>query len=152
MLGGMGYTEKLQQLCALRGLDQSALAGKLGLSKSSVSRILSGAQEPKLRLAYDLAKVLGVTLDYLVDDSLEVGFQRRSHRANPRSVRSWDSRGALLIPTIPSATLGSIEASWLARSRTRRGEDSRGARNRQSTWLRRGVKGDRHRGSEQTLW
>ena len=37
-----------------------------------MSRILSGsAQEPKLRLAYDLAKALGVTLDYLVDDSLD---------------------------------------------------------------------------------
>ena len=68
----MGYAEKLQQLCALRGLDQSALATKVGLSKSSMSRILSGVQEPKLRLAYDLAKALGVTLDYLVDESPEV--------------------------------------------------------------------------------
>jgi hypothetical protein len=34
---------------------------------------MSGAQEPKLRLAYDLAKALGVTLDYLVDDSPEPG-------------------------------------------------------------------------------
>ena len=67
----MGYAEKLQQLCALRGLDQSALAVKVGVSKSSMSRILSGVQEPKLRLAYDLAKALGVTLDYLVDDSPE---------------------------------------------------------------------------------
>ena len=73
MLGDMGYTDKLQRLCALRGLDQSALANKVGLSKSSISRILSGAQEPKLRLAYDLAKALGVTLDYLVDDSPEIG-------------------------------------------------------------------------------
>jgi len=73
MLGGMGYTDKLQKLCALRGLDQSALAGKVGLSKSSISRILSGAQEPKLRVAYDLAKALGVTLDYLVDETPELG-------------------------------------------------------------------------------
>ena len=72
MLGDMGYTDKLNRLCALRGLDQAALAGQFGLSKSSISRILSGAQEPKLRLAYDLARSLGVTLDYLVDDSMEV--------------------------------------------------------------------------------
>jgi transcriptional regulator with XRE-family HTH domain len=73
MLGGMGYTDKLQKLCALRGLDQSELASRVGLSKSSISRILSGAQEPKLGLAYDLAKALGVTLDYLVDDAPELG-------------------------------------------------------------------------------
>jgi transcriptional regulator with XRE-family HTH domain len=72
MLGGMGYTDKLQRLCALRGLDQSVLAQKVNLSKSSISRILSGAQEPKLLLAFSLAKALGVTLDYLVDDSQEV--------------------------------------------------------------------------------
>jgi transcriptional regulator with XRE-family HTH domain len=73
MMGVMGYPEKLQKLCILRNLDQSTLASRLGLSKSSISRIISGVQEPKLRLAYDLAKVLGVTLDYLVDDSPEVG-------------------------------------------------------------------------------
>jgi transcriptional regulator with XRE-family HTH domain len=73
MLGGMGYADKLQKLCALRGLDQATLASKVGLSKSSISRILSGTQEPKLRLAYELARALGVTLDYLVDDSPELG-------------------------------------------------------------------------------
>src|SRR3954467_11765020 len=73
MLGDMGYTDKLQKLCALRGFDQSSLASKVNLSKSSISRILSGAQEPKLRLAYDLAKALGVTLDYLVEESPELG-------------------------------------------------------------------------------
>jgi putative transcriptional regulator len=67
----MGYSEKLQRLCVLRGLDQTALAAKVGLSKSSISRIMSGAQEPKLRLAYDLARALGVTLDYLVEDAAE---------------------------------------------------------------------------------
>jgi transcriptional regulator with XRE-family HTH domain len=69
----MGYAEKLQKFCALRGLDQSALAGMVGLSKSSISRIMSGTQEPKLGLAHSLAKALGVTLDHLVDDSTELG-------------------------------------------------------------------------------
>ena len=68
----MGYTDKLQKLCALRGLDQSSLAKKVGLSRSTISRILNGAQEPKLTLAYDLAKALGVSLDYLVDENPEV--------------------------------------------------------------------------------
>jgi transcriptional regulator with XRE-family HTH domain len=67
----MGYAERLRKLCATRGLDQSALAERVGISKSSMSRILSGAQEPKLLLAYELAKALGVTMDYLVDESLD---------------------------------------------------------------------------------
>jgi transcriptional regulator with XRE-family HTH domain len=53
-------------------MDQYALASKVRLSKSSISRILSGKQEPKLSLAFELAKALGVTLDYLVDDSPEI--------------------------------------------------------------------------------
>lgn len=51
-------------------MDQSTLAERLNRSKSSISRILSGVQEPKLSLAHELAKALGVSLDYLADDSL----------------------------------------------------------------------------------
>lgn len=61
----------MQKLCARRGIDQAALAARFGLSRSSMSRILSGVQEPKLRLAYELAQMLGVTLDYLMDDTQE---------------------------------------------------------------------------------
>jgi transcriptional regulator with XRE-family HTH domain len=67
----MGYAERMRKLCATRGLDQTSLAERVGVSKSSMSRILSGAREPKLTMAYELAKALGVTLDYLVDDSLD---------------------------------------------------------------------------------
>jgi transcriptional regulator with XRE-family HTH domain len=73
----MGYCERLQKLCALRGLDQATLAGMVGISKSSISRIFSGVQEPKLSLANALAKALGVSLDYLVEDSLEIGPTQR---------------------------------------------------------------------------
>jgi transcriptional regulator with XRE-family HTH domain len=54
-------------------MDQATLADRVGLSKSSISRILSGVQEPKLTLANELAKALGVTLDYLMEESLEIG-------------------------------------------------------------------------------
>jgi transcriptional regulator with XRE-family HTH domain len=64
----MGYADKLQRLCALRGLDQTTLAERVNLSKSSMSRIFSGLQEPKISLAYELARELGVTIDYLVDN------------------------------------------------------------------------------------
>jgi transcriptional regulator with XRE-family HTH domain len=65
----MGFADKIRRLCALKGLDQSTLAERIGISKSSMSRILSGLQEPKLRLAHELARALGVTMDYLADES-----------------------------------------------------------------------------------
>ena len=66
----MGYPDKLQQICVLRGLDQASLAATLEISRSSVSRILGGIQEPKLRVAWKLARALGVSLDYLADDDM----------------------------------------------------------------------------------
>lgn len=65
----MGYAEKLHQLCAIKGLDQSELAQQLGISRSTMSRILSGHQEPKLRVAHALARALGVSLDYLMEEA-----------------------------------------------------------------------------------
>ncbi len=53
-------------------MDQSELAVRVGLTKSSMSRILNGSQVPKLDKARDLAQALGVSLDYLADDELEV--------------------------------------------------------------------------------
>lgn len=71
-LSAMGYVDKLHKLCLMRGLDQVTLARKVGISKSSMSRILSGSQEPKIRLAYELAKVLGVTLDSLMNEDVPI--------------------------------------------------------------------------------
>jgi transcriptional regulator with XRE-family HTH domain len=137
MLGYMGYTDKLQKLCALRGLDQSELASKVGLSKSSMSRILSGAQEPKLRLAYDLAKALGVTLDYLVDEESEVSpFEQRVMVTNDeltilKMVRVLGTEAAMnrLLNAPPGSSQVATDAKVAAqqlgtrpRNETRRGE------------------------------
>lgn len=67
----MGYPEKMRQLCALRCYDQAALAEKVGVSRSTISRVLSGIQEPKLSLAWKLAQALEVSLDFLADDTIE---------------------------------------------------------------------------------
>lgn len=67
MLRSMGYAENLQRICVLRGIDQASLAARVGVSRSTMSRILSGVQEPKLGVAWTLARVLGVSLDSLLD-------------------------------------------------------------------------------------
>ncbi len=74
MLGGMGYTDKLQKLCALRGLDQSALASKVNLSKSSISRDLEWRPRSRSSALPTIwpKRLPRVTLDYLVDDSPEL--------------------------------------------------------------------------------
>ncbi|ADV62132.1 helix-turn-helix domain protein [Isosphaera pallida ATCC 43644] len=68
MLGDMGFSENLRQICALRGIDQGTLAEKVNVSKSSMSRIWNGNQEPKIKLAYEMAKILEVPLDRLVSE------------------------------------------------------------------------------------
>jgi transcriptional regulator with XRE-family HTH domain len=68
----MGYPENLQRLCVQKGFDQALLAEHLGVSRSSISRILSGVREPKLGLAARLARLLGTSLDAMVDESAEL--------------------------------------------------------------------------------
>ena len=68
MLGDMGFSENLRQICALRGIDQGTLAEKVNVSKSSMSRIWNGNQEPKIKLAHEMAKILEVPLDRLVSE------------------------------------------------------------------------------------
>jgi transcriptional regulator with XRE-family HTH domain len=78
ILRGMSYAAKLQRLCVLRGFDQAGVAAQFGLSRSSMSRILSGAQEPKLGLAFGLSRLFGVSLEYLADDELPVDSRPQS--------------------------------------------------------------------------
>src|SRR6476619_7106289 len=82
MLRSMGYAENMRRLCALRGLDQAGLAARVGVSRSSMSRILSGAQEPKLGVAWAMAKVLGVSLDSLLDSDREQSGRRFEERSD----------------------------------------------------------------------
>lgn len=85
-VSAMGYVDKLHKLCIMRGMDQVTLARRVGISKSSMSRILSGSQEPKLRLAYELAKVLGVTLDSLMNEDVPVSPSARTVPLNEAQV------------------------------------------------------------------
>ena len=56
----MGYCENLRKLCESKGWNQADLAARLGMSRSSLSRILRGVQEPKVGLAHEMAHGLTV--------------------------------------------------------------------------------------------
>jgi transcriptional regulator with XRE-family HTH domain len=68
----MGVAQKISKHMALKGMNQQKLARAASISDSEVSRILRGKSSPSLEYAFRLARALGVSLDYLADDSQEV--------------------------------------------------------------------------------
>src|SRR5271154_5078194 len=67
----MELKDKLQTLMARRALNGQKLARSSGVSDSEISRILQGKSRPGLDNAFRLARSVGVTLDFLADDSLD---------------------------------------------------------------------------------
>src|SRR4051794_11726768 len=76
----MTLEEKIQNRMARLGLNGQKLARKSEVSDSEISRILAGKSRPGLENAFKLARALGVSLDYLADDSLETD---PHHKADP---------------------------------------------------------------------
>jgi transcriptional regulator with XRE-family HTH domain len=67
----MRFHEKISRVAAAKRLNQSAIAVLTGIPQTSLSRWMSGKAVPKLGEAFALARALGVSLDYLADDSLD---------------------------------------------------------------------------------
>ena len=67
----MRVSEKLYKHMLSKGLNQQRLARLASISDSEVSRILNGKSSPSLEYAFRLAKALGVSLDYLADDTMD---------------------------------------------------------------------------------
>jgi transcriptional regulator with XRE-family HTH domain len=58
--------ERLKRLVKEQGLTQKELAERAHLTEASVSKYLSGYQQPHLEVLVSLAKVFDVSMDYLV--------------------------------------------------------------------------------------
>ena len=71
----MRFRDKVSQEMAVKGFNGQKLARASGVSDSEISRILRGDPQrgpfPGLVNAHRLARALGVSLDYLADDSME---------------------------------------------------------------------------------
>jgi transcriptional regulator with XRE-family HTH domain len=63
--------DKLQMLMTRHRLNGQKLARQAQVSDSEISRILQGKSRPGLDNAFRLAKAVGVSLDYLADDTLD---------------------------------------------------------------------------------
>lgn len=68
----MELKHKLQMLMKARNLNGQKLARLSRVSDSEISRILQGKSRPGLDNALRLAQAVGVSLDYLADDQIEV--------------------------------------------------------------------------------
>src|SRR5437016_6198887 len=68
----MNLQEKLHTHMQKLGLNGQRLARTSKVSDSEISRILAGKSRPGLENAFRLARAVGVSLDFLADDTLEV--------------------------------------------------------------------------------
>src|SRR5215469_12301899 len=79
----MKLQDKLQMLMARNNLNGQRLARLSFVSDSEISRILQGKSRPGLDNAFRLAKAVGVSLDFLADDSLDVEPTPPSDKLSP---------------------------------------------------------------------
>jgi transcriptional regulator with XRE-family HTH domain len=79
----MKLQDKLQMLMARRNLNGQRLARLSQVSDSEISRILQGKSRPGLDNAFRLAKAVGVSLDFLADDTLDVEPAPPSDKISP---------------------------------------------------------------------
>ena len=106
-----GFTQKLKDKLltemARLGLNGQRLAQRSKVSDSEISRILSGQSTPGLENAFRLARAVGVSVDFLADDSLEIDPLRSSDPLSPEDRRLLDvarrvghARAVLLLENI----------------------------------------------------
>jgi transcriptional regulator with XRE-family HTH domain len=79
----MKLQDKLQMLMARHNLNGQRLARQSFVSDSEISRILQGKSRPGLDNAFRLAKAVGVSLDFLADDTLDVEPTPPSDKLSP---------------------------------------------------------------------
>ena len=82
----MTLSEKLQSLRKAAGLSQEALAERLNVTRQAVSKWETGEGKPDIDNLLPLAKLLGTTVDYLLDDGAEEAQPQPEPRPQTESV------------------------------------------------------------------
>jgi putative transcriptional regulator len=65
---------RIREFRARKGITQASLAGMVGVRRETIVFLERGRYNPSLRLAHDVAKVLGTTIDvlFLFEDDVDV--------------------------------------------------------------------------------
>ncbi|QHZ45857.1 helix-turn-helix transcriptional regulator [Bacillus swezeyi] len=58
---------RIPELCSKRGIDQTQLAAKVGLTKQHITDYVSLRNKPSIERAYNLAKILGCSIEELYE-------------------------------------------------------------------------------------
>lgn len=66
------FPEKLRALRHWHGMSQRKLANAMGVGPSFIYKLETGQKKPNIEFGLRLAKLLGVTLDQLFDDEVEL--------------------------------------------------------------------------------
>lgn len=97
------FSDNLKRIRTEAGLSQGEFAEKLGMPQSYVSRLERGIHNPAVDVAVQLAKALGVTVEYLIGepepafqsdvDQMAVNFIAEIAKRNARVIallREWE--------------------------------------------------------------
>ena len=79
----MKFNEKLTLLRTERGMNMTEFANLLGTSKQVIARYEKGENTPKITTVDHYAKVLGVSLQYLVNEDCTDRHGRADNKTNP---------------------------------------------------------------------
>lgn len=63
----MAFGDKLREVLEQKELQQVDFAKKMNVSKSSINNYVTNRELPNILLVRDMAKELGVSIDYLLD-------------------------------------------------------------------------------------
>ncbi|MCW1967454.1 MAG: ImmA/IrrE family metallo-endopeptidase [Anaerolineae bacterium] len=89
----MSIAERLRDFRKRAGLNQAELAAKLNLDTSLISRWEKGEREPSAQQLADFARVIGVSLDYVLNATVRPAFK---FRAQSHAERNEAAQAALL--------------------------------------------------------
>ena len=70
----MEFKERLKQAMDARGISATELSNKSGINKSQISRYLSGERSPKQDAVEQMAKVLNVSVVWLLGLEVDITF------------------------------------------------------------------------------